>query len=227
MGDSFYGNLFSNMKPKPKGFTVGKSTIDLTPEVYRSAVKSRQMKKNWIMANASVFALCVLTSSLLFVSNAPIKAQLDTATNSTEQLLTALEDYKAQEQMIEKAGPIRKQLNSAAGSEIDWSELITSIEQTLPSGISIKSIGINADGAPSSDPKKPGKGAAVLVSFSASSPLGYADTLRSVQSADGVSRVEIGGMTSSGESYEFSATFDYDDQILTNKFPSTKNSGGN
>ncbi len=75
------------------------------------------------------------------------------------------------------------------------------------------SIGINAASA------TPEIGANILIQFSANSPLGYADTLRAVQSAQGVSNVQIGGMTSSGDSaYQYSATLTYDGSIKTGRF---------
>ena len=220
MADSFYANLFQNLKPKPKGFIIGKTTIDLTPAVYREEVKKRELKRRWILGNGVVLVACVILGGLTYASSIPVQGQLDQSLANNQILIGNLGQYKELSQALEQMKPITDKLNRAAGSEIEWATLIGSLENNLPGGTAIKSIGINADGAP----KK--SGASVRLSLISNSPLGYADTLKAIQSSDNTSNVQIGGMTSSGGGYEFSATLDYDDSILTNRFPSSKTSGG-
>lgn len=209
------------MASKNKGLIVGRTNIDLTPQVYKDMLKSRALKKNWILGSIGAFAACFLATSILFVSNLPLRIELDSAMSANSQLEAELGKYQEVNLAVDQMGAIQNKLNSAAGGEINWSTLISSIESMLPSGTSIKSIGINTDGTSDA------RGAAILLSFVANSPLGYADTLNAVESAAGVSNVQIGGMKSSGEnSYEFAATFDYDSSIKTNRFP-TSTPGGN
>lgn len=214
MADSFYGNLFAKITPKPKVFAIGKTNVDLTPAVYKEAVRAREVKKRWILGNAAVFAMAVLATSILFVSGLPAKTSLEQALVNNKTLEASLLEYQEINVAVDQMAATQQKLVDAAGQEIDWVQLISSVENTLPEGTSVSSIGINSSTGDEA------KGAALLLTFSADNPLGYADTLRAVQSAPGVSNVQIGGMTSSGESYEFSATLDYDSSIKTNRFPS-------
>lgn len=246
MAESFYANLFAkigdklrnasagkapkaespdspstkkpskNKSSKSKGMPIGgRSMVDLTPEIYREAVRARALKKRWVFVNGGVLALCVLLTSSIFASSLPGKLQLDSELQNNAQLQAALGDYQEVNVAVEQMGATQDKLNLAAGGDIDWARLISAMEQTLPSGTEISSIGIN------STSNSTERGAAILISFVANSPLGYADTLKSVQSAEGVSNVQIGGMTSSGEdAYVFSATMNYDTSIRTNRFNS-------
>lgn len=206
-------------KGKSKGLGVGFTNIDLTPPFFKEAVEVRALKKNWIFINAGVVALSVLILSTIFVSSLSPKSELQSQQQSNNTLLSALGQYKGQTEALNSTKDTAEKLNKAAGSAINWETLTSSIQSALPSGTSISSISINTT---SSDEK----GASMLVRFTANSPLGYADTLKAVQSARGVSNVQIGGLSSGGEnSYQFSATFDYDSTIKTNRFQAP--TGGN
>lgn len=204
---------------KGKGLGVGFTNIDLTPPAFKEAVAVRELKKNWIFINAGVFALAFLVLSSIFVSSLPAKSELQSQEKSNSTLQTALGKYKGQTEALNSSGETQNKLNQAAGNAINWETLVSSIQNALPSGTSVSSIGMNISG--SSD-----KGASLLLRFTADSPLGYADTLKAIQSARGVSNVQIGGMTSAGDnSYTFSATLDYDSTIKTNRFQAA--TGGN
>lgn len=208
-------------KDKGKGLLARKTTVNLTPEAYRDVIRARELKRLWIMGNAGLFAVAVLIVSFIFVASLPGRTALDGELAINTELEAALSQYQEVNLAMEQMGTIENKLNSAANNEINWSMLIGSIENTLPSGTSVSSIGIATDSA------SPDRAASILVKFVADSPLGYADTLRAVQSAAGVSNVQIGGMSSSGASYQFSATFDYDSSIRTNRFPAAATTGGN
>jgi len=210
--------------PKPakagKGIAVGRVLVDLTPEAYRDAVRTRELKKIWIFVVAGAFAVSVLVTSLIFVSSLPVKTELDSRLSANTQLQSALDQYQEVNQAVDQMAATQDKLNQAAGNEIDWSTLISSLEGSLPTGTSVQSIGISTTGVSTE------RSASLLVSFVADSPLGYADTLKAIQSAQGVSNVQIGGLTSADGGYQFSATMDYDTSIRTNRFaPSTTNEG--
>jgi len=204
-----------------KGIPVGRVLVDLTPEAYRDAIKTRELKKNWVFVVAGTFALSVLALSLIFTSGLPLRTDLDSKLNTNTQLQAALGQYQDINQAVDQMGATKDKLNQAAGGEIDWSSLISSLEGALPSGTSVKSIGININASSSE------KSAAILISFVADSPLGYADTLKAIQSAQGVSNVQVGGLTSTDGGYSFSATMDYDTSIRTNRFAPSTATGGN
>jgi len=204
---------------KGRGLGAGFTNIDLTPPFFREAVQARELKKRWIFINAGVFTLVALLGSSLYVTSLPDQYAVKSQQQSNQQLQAAISKYQPQSQASGDSGSAQVKLNQAAGSAINWETLISAIESALPSGTTISSIGINASG--SAD-----KGASLLIAFTADTPLGYADTLKAVQSARGVSNVQIGGMSSGGEkNYTFSATLDYDSTIKTNQYPSTN--GGN
>ena len=210
-----------SIPPKLKGkcLGVGFTNIDLTPHFFKEAVEVRELKKNWIFINAGVFALTVLILSTIFVSSLSPQSELQSQQESNTTLLAALGKYKSQTEALSSSKDTAQKLNKAAGSAINWETLTNSIQGSLPSGTSIASISINTGDSDE-------KGASMLIRFTANSPLGYADTLKAVQSARGVSNVQIGGLSSSGEnSYQFSATFDYDSTIKTNRFQAS--TGGN
>jgi len=202
-----------------KGLGVGFTNIDLTPPFFREAVEARELKKKWIFANAGILVVVALAGSGLYASSIPSLYAARTQEQNNQKLQAAISKYQPQQESENKSGSAQVKLNQAAGNAINWSALIRAIEGTLPSGTSVSSIGINTSSTQDS-------GASLLIVFSAQSPLGYADTLNAVQSARGVSNVNIGGMTSTGEKgYTFSATLDYDSTIKTNRFPSS--TGGN
>jgi len=206
-------------RPKGKGLGVGFTNIDLTPPAFKEAVEVRELKKNWIFINAGVFALAFLVLSTIFVSSLTPKSELESQQRSNTTLQSALGKYQGQTEALNSSGETENKLNQAAGDAINWVSLVRAIEDSLPSGTSVSSIGINAGGSTDT-------GASLLLRFTANSPLGYADTLKAVQSARGVSNVQIGGMTSAGDNtYTFSATLDYDSTIKTNRFQAS--TGGN
>lgn len=208
---------------KVKGFEFGRATVDFTPEAFKEAAHVRELRKQWIFICAAIFALSSLVVSILFVSALPVGTELDSQLRINSALETELGQYQEVNIAVEQKDATLEKLNRATNNSIDWGTLLSSIEGTLPAGTSMKSIGVTTDGT------SPKKGASLIISFVADSPLGYADTLKAVQSAPGVSNVQIGGMTSSGASYSFSATLDYDSSIRTNKFPTADQAatGGN
>ena len=202
-----------------KGLGVGFTNIDLTPPFFREAVEARELKKKWIFVNAGVLVVVALAGSGLYASSIPSLYAARTQEQNNQKLQAAISKYQPKQQSDGDSGDTQVKLNQAAGNAINWSTLIGAIEGALPSGTSVSSIGINTSATQD-------KGASLLIVFSAQSPLGYADTLKAIQSARGVSNVQIGGMTSAGEKgYTFSATLDYDSTIKTNRFPSS--TGGN
>ncbi len=208
---------------KVKGFEFGRATVDFTPEAFKEAVRVRELRKQWIFICAAIFALSSLVVSFIFVSALPVGTELESQLRINSTLESELSQYQEVNLAVEQKDATLEKLNRATNNAIDWGTLLGSIEGALPSGTSMKSIGITTDGASTE------KGASIIISFVADSPLGYADTLKAIQSAQGVSNVQIGGMASSGDSYSFSATLDYDSSIRTNKFPTADQAatGGN
>lgn len=198
---------------KAKGIPIGKVNVDLTPDFYKDAVYARQLKKQWIFINGGVLAIVALILSFVFVSTLPAKSDLNNQMTLNKNLQSALAQYQDVSMLIEEKKSVETKLQNAAGNEIDWVKLIDSIQDALPGGTSMSSIGIST-----TDGSDKEKGATILVRFVSDSPLGYADTLQSVQSAKGISNVEISGMSSTGESYQFAATMHYDNSIKTNRF---------
>jgi len=206
-------------KNRSKGLGVGFTNIDLTPPFFREAVEARELKKKWIFINAGVLVAVALAGSGLYASSIPSLYAARTQEQNNQKLQAAISKYQPQQQSEGDSASTQIKLNQAAGNAINWSTLISAIEGALPSGTSVSSIGINTS-------LNQDRGASLLISFSAESPLGYADTLKAIESARGVSNVQIGGMTSAGDQgYTFSATLDYDSTIKTNRFPSS--TGGN
>lgn len=213
------------VKKKPStgkgGIAVGRILVDLTPEAYREATRTRELKKRWTFTVAGALAFAVLVTSVLFTTSIPAKSSLDSALESNAQLQTALGKYKEVNQAVEEQGATKDKLNLAAGGAINWSTLFLALQGALPDGTSIASMGVNTAAA-STD-----KGAAIRINFSSKSPLGYADTLKAIQSAKGVSNVQVGGLTSVSGGFSFSATLDYDSSIRTNRFAPSNSTGGN
>lgn len=212
-----------NKPAKTKGFEFGRATVDFTPEAFKEAVRVRELRKQWILICAAIFALSSLVVSFIFVSALPVGTELESQLRINSALETELGQYQEVNLAVEQKDATLEKLNRATNNAIDWGALLSSIEGALPAGTSMRSIGVTTDGTSTE------KGASLIISFVADSPLGYADTLQAVQSAPGVSNVQIGGMTSSGASYSFSATLDYDSSIRTNKFPTADQAatGGN
>jgi hypothetical protein len=109
-------------------------------------------------------------------------------------------------------------LNLAAGSEIDWNKLISSIERNLPSGTQISAISVTGGGEKPKSKNDPDVAAVINLNLSSSATIGYSDSLRMIENMPGVKGVEISGLKTEGERYTYTLSFTYDTSLLTERF---------
>lgn len=195
----------------PIGETV---FIDLTPKSHKNVMQIRSLKRKWIISFLSIFLVCVTSSLVAYFASLITGSALENEMSVQTQIDTQISQYGEINRAIESESRAKVILNNAAGSEIDWSRLVSNIETALPSGTQILSMSVMTGGQDEEE-----NAVAISLNLSSDSTFGYSDSLRSIQYMKAVKDVEIGGLKSTGEGqYRYSMTFAYDNSILTQKY---------
>jgi len=203
------------LSKKEPSIPLGRSPfIDLMPQSHKDIVSLRRTKKSWTYGFFVVVVVCALVSAGLWALNIQAKSQLGLEISAQEQLDIKISNYAEVDQALKSQKEAVKLLNQAAGSEIDWAKLINNIEKSLPSGIEITSLSVTTGGTADSEVSS-----AIVMDLSTSTTLGYSDSLKSFENLAGVTSVEIGDLSSSGDdSYTYKMAFTYDNSILTEQY---------
>lgn len=206
-------------KDQQKSIPLGEAIlVDLTPPSHREFVELRRLKKHWIYGLFGVMIFCIAASLLAVGLNAQTEGVLSSERNT--QLLITKDTAKYAE--INSALELEKiaidSLNIAAGSEINWSRLISNIEGTLPSGTQISAISVTGGGELPKEGDKPGVAAVVNLNLSSASTLGYSDSLKKIEAMTGIDSVEISGLKTESGRYNYTLSFSYDTSLLTGNY---------
>lgn len=201
-------------KKEPSIPLGGAPFIDLMPQSHKDIVSIRRTRKSWTYGFIVVVIVCALVSAGLWAFNIQAKSQLDSEVSTQEQLDIKISNYAEVNQALESQKEAVKLLNQAAGSEIDWAKLIKNIEETLPGGTEVSALSVTTGGTADDEVSS-----AIVMDLSSSTTLGYSDSLKSIEGLAGVTSVEIGGLSTSGEdNYTYKMAFTYDNSILTEQY---------
>lgn len=200
---------------KPKQIPVGGNIlVDLMPQSHKDIVAIRNTRRRWTTAVVVFFAACLIISLITYSTNVFSGSQLSAERIAQEQVDIKINGYAEINQALNSQAESNALLAKAAGTEIDWSKLVSTIESSLPSGTSILSMSVVTGGG-----VKDKNSSAISMNLSSESTFGYSDSLKAIQSTPGVTGFEIGGLTSTSDSqYKYSVTFSYDTSILTQRF---------
>lgn len=210
---------FRRRNDQHKSIPLGETIfVDLTPPSHKKLVDLRNLKKQWRYGVFGVASLCVAASLVAVGLNA--QSQGDLAAETIAQ--TTITQNTAAYAEVNKALELQKvavdSLNLAAGSEIDWNKLITSIEGSLPNGTRIFAINVTGGGKKPASKSDTDVSAVISLNLSSATTLGYSDSLRSVENMPGVKSVEISGLKSETAGYVYTVSFTYDTSLLTGRF---------
>lgn len=204
---------------KQKSIPLGETIfIDLTPPSHKKLVDLRHLKKKWRYGLFCVAAFCIASSIVAVGMNAQSEADLASETSSQRTITQNTAAYAEVNQALELQKIAVESLKLAAGSEIDWNKLITSIEGSLPSGTKISAISVTGGGKKPASSSDPDVSAVISLNLSSSTTLGYSDSLRSIENMPGIKSVEISGLKSENERYTYTLSFTYDTSLLTGRF---------
>lgn len=210
----------SDLIPKKKdkgdiGIPLGENIlIDLMPQSHKDVVETREAKRSWTGIFAAIVIGCVVVSGASvfysYQTQAKVKAEQDKHATIDLQIARHAEVNQA----IQSESSARSLLDTAAGNEIDWNDLITTIEGNLPPGTNIVSLNVTNGGGIDDEISS-----AITMNLSSTSTFGYSDSLRAVEGINGVQQVEIGGLSGSSDGgYSYTMSFTYDTSILTERF---------
>jgi hypothetical protein len=204
---------------KQKSIPLGETIfVDLTPSSHKKLVDLRNLKKQWRYGVFGVASFCIAASIVAVGLNAQSEGDL-TSEKSAQTVITKNTAVYAE---VNKALEVQKiavdSLNTAAGSEIDWNKLISSIEGSLPSGTKISAISVTGGGQKPKSKSDTDVAAVISLNLSSSSTIGYSDSLRSIENMPGIKSVEISGLKSESERYTYTLSFTYDTSLLTGRF---------
>lgn len=211
---------FSDLLPSKKDKTEAKLPlgenilIDLMPQSHKTVVEIRQARRTWTGVFGAVVIGCLIGSGLALGYNWQTEKQVSKEQIVQEDLDLKIAQYAEVNQALQSETSARDLLNTAAGNEIDWNDLITTIESNLPAGTRIGSLTVVNGGTVEDEVSS-----AVTMNLTSDTTLGYSDALRAVEGINGVQKVEIGGLSMGGENqYVYTMSFTFDTSILTERF---------
>jgi hypothetical protein len=192
--------------------------VDLTPPSHKKLVDLRILKKKWSYGLFGVAAFCMAASFAAVGLNATAEAALTAEKNAQVVITQNTAAYAEVNSALELQKVAVDSLNLAAGSEINWNRLISSVESNLPSGTRISAISVTGGGVKPKSEGDPDVAAAINLNLSSGATIGYSDSLKKIESMPGVDSVEISGLKTEGERYTYTLSFTYDTSLLTERF---------
>lgn len=210
----------SDLIPKKKdkgdiGIPLGENIlIDLMPQSHKDVVETREAKRSWTGIFAAIVIGCVVVSGASVFYSYQTQAKVKAEQDRHAAIDLEIARHAEVNQAIQSESSARTLLDTAAGNEIDWNELITTIEGDLPPGTNIVSLNVTNGGGIDDEISS-----AITMNLSSTSTFGYSDSLRAVEGINGVQQVEIGGLSGSSDGgYSYTMSFTYDTSILTERF---------
>lgn len=192
--------------------------INLTPMSHLNVIKERKAKSTIIKSFIGIFVACVVASGTVIGLNANTNSKLSVARDNNEAVQAEIAKYADVSQVLDSQEEAKRLLGKAASNEVNWQKLIDTVLESLPSGTTATAISVQSGGK-STDKVS----TAINIELVSNSPMGYSDTLNAVNDINGVSLVNIGGLTSAGDNlYSYSMSFALDSSYLTKKYYSVK-----
>lgn len=205
------------LKPKKKepAIPIGENIeVSLIPDSHKRNVEARKAKNNWTIIFGLTVLVGVVAGFLMFAYNLQLQTQLESERRQQETIDLSISRHAEVHQALESEKIAQQLLGTSAGNEIDWSRLVSTIEQQLPQGTEITSLSVTNGGLINDEVSS-----SITLNLTSDSTFGYSDSLRAIENISGVEQVEIGGLAVSGEGgYTYRMSFTYDTSILTERF---------
>lgn len=192
--------------------------VDLTPPSHKKLVELRHLKKKWTYGIFGVISFCIAASFVAVGLNATAEAALASELDAQVVITKNTAAYAEVNSALELQKIAVDSLNLAAGSEINWSRLISSVEGSLPSGTQINAISVTGGGVKPKSANDLDVAAVINLNLSSGSTIGYSDSLKMIEGMSGVKGVEISGLKTEGARYTYTLSFTYDTSLLTERF---------
>ena len=204
---------------KQKSIPLGEAIfVDLTPPSHKKLVDLRILKKKWSYGLFGVTTFCIAASFVAVGLNTTTEAALTSEKNAQTVITQNTTAYAEVNSALELQKIAVDSLNLAAGSEINWNRMISSIEGSLPNGTKISAISVTGGGTKPKSKGDPDVAAAINLNLSSGTTIGYSDSLKMIEGMSGVKSVEISGLKTEGERYTYTLSFTYDTSLLTERF---------
>lgn len=210
---------FKRNKDKQESIPLGEAIfVDLTPPSHKKLVEVRNLKKQWRYGLMGVAVFCVAASFVAVGLNTAAEGSLAAEGDAQLVITQNTATYAKVNSALELQKVAVDSLNLAAGSEINWNKLISSIEKNLPSGTQISAISVTSGGEKPKAKGDPNIAAVINLNLSSGTTIGYSDSLKKIEGITGISSVEISGLKSEKERYNYTLSFTYDTSLLTDRF---------
>lgn len=199
---------------------------DLLPaEVHRHRRERAVIRRAWL---AVVLLTAVMVGAVAATSavNARSAADLSAAQSETASLLAQKREFAELQGVVSDTARLRSAQEVGGSTEIDWSDYLAAVQQSLPAGVTITSV--TADSATAVAPYTQGtsalQGARIgTLTFTATSPTlpqvpDWLDSLRKLPGyVDGTAN-SVTLADSAGSSYSASITLHVDEGAYDNRY---------
>lgn len=206
-------------KDAPDSIPLGEPIfVDLTPPSHKKFVEVRKLKKQWSYGVFGVAAFCIATSFAVVGMNAMTEGELASERALQLTITKDTATYAKVNSALELQKVAVESFNMAAGTELNWTKLIGSIESSLPSGTRVSAISVTGGGEKPTNKDDKGVAAVINLNLSSDNTMGYSDSLKRIEAMSGVQSVDISGLKTEGTRYSYTLSFTYDTTLLTERY---------
>jgi hypothetical protein len=122
----------------------GEPRVDLLPQAVRRERAARAARGRLGIAVIAVAALVVAGIGLASICAMQAQAALTTAQDRAVSLLVQQRKYTEVRTVRQQMGLIRAGQQVGASTEIDWRSYLTSVQQTLPADVTLKTVTVDS-----------------------------------------------------------------------------------
>lgn len=134
-----------SMLTKTENLVVGgEPRVDLLPHAVRGERAARAARGRLGIAVIVVAVLVVAGIGLASIRSMQAQAALTAAQNRAVSLLTQQRTYAEVRTVRQQMGLIRAGQQVGASTEIDWRSYLTSVQQTLPADVTLKTVTVDS-----------------------------------------------------------------------------------
>lgn len=188
------------------------ASIDLIPDSHKDLIAKENTSRGWRYAVFLIAGLCALTIVFGIIMKINYAHQINVEKSSQQDLTVQISQYADVDSALTAQKEASEALNKAAGAEVNWGGLLGKVNEALPEGTRISSMSISTGGVKDTS-------SAVTLNLSSSQTLDYSDVLQKIKAIDGLSNVQIGGLSMDGDdTYVYTVSFNIDTSILTQKY---------
>lgn len=187
----------------------GYARVDLMPKAHRDRREAREAKSLWVRIFAGAAGLTFVAVGGSFGYSVHTNQIYQDAQSREEASMQELAEYQDVTQMLRDIESLQVDVESTTETAVDWENLISTIEENLPSTSSLADYTVSP-GTPSGE-----SGTAVVVDATINSedPLDYSEIVGFIPDS---TEIRLGNMSYSGDSYSYPVSIGFSEAVLEN-----------